>query len=177
MERRELLKKMAFSVWGLMLLPGCDLGKSKSISVSPLSLSDLQMEALTEAVDTLIPSNDTPGAVDLQVHQFIDNILFHCYEKEEQEIFLRGLDSLQEKSRENYSITLGACSKEQMIEILINLELSNEEAEKKFYFLLKELTILGYTTSEYVMTKLSDYEMMPGHFYGCVPVNPSKINS
>lgn len=175
MERREALRNMALSIWGLMLLPGCDMGRSKAPQeMSPLSLSPLQDEALTEAVDTLIPATDTPGAVDLNVHNFIQKILADCYEKDEQEEFIKGLSFLQRQSKEKYGVTFGACSREQRIHLLTDFEQSEEELSKNFFSLLKELTILGYTTSEYVLTNLTNYNMVPGHYYGCVPVSSKK---
>jgi hypothetical protein len=176
MERREALRNMALSIWGLMLLPGCDIGRSKlkPQEMGPLSLSPLQDEALTEAVDTFIPTTDTPGAVDLNVHNFIQKIMADCYEKEEQEEFIKGLSLLQDQAKEKCGTSIGTCSKEQRIDLLASFEQSEEELPKKFYSRLKELTILGYTTSEYVMTNLTNYTMVPGHYYGCVPVTDKK---
>lgn len=161
---------MAISVWGLMLLPGCDIGRSDAANGGngPLSLSASQDEALKWAVDTLIPTTDTPGAVDLDVHHFVQNILKHCYEEEARKDFVKGLDLLQRHAKDDCKSEFGTCSKEQRIQLLHDFEQSEEERKESFYALLKELTILGYTTSEYVMTNLTNYTMVPGHFNGCV---------
>jgi hypothetical protein len=41
----------------------------------------------------------------------------------------------------------------------------------EFYNTLRKLTIRGYMNSEYVMTKLTNYEMAPARFYGSVKIN------
>ncbi|CAN5490935.1 lactose 3-dehydrogenase subunit gamma LacC [soil metagenome] len=176
MERREALRNLALSIWGLMLLPGCDIGRSKLTpqEMSPLSLTPLQDEALTEAVDTLLPATDTPGAVDLHVHDFVQKIMADCYEKEEQDEFVKGLSLLQDKAKESFGTSFGASSKEQRIDLMTSFEQSEEELPQNFFARLKELTILGYSTSEYVMTNLTNYNMVPGHFHGCVPVSSKK---
>jgi hypothetical protein len=35
--------------------------------------------------------------------------------------------------------------------------------------MVKELTILGYYTSEYVMTNMLDHHPVPGRYDGCIP--------
>jgi hypothetical protein len=39
---------------------------------------------------------------------------------------------------------------------------------------MKGYTLRGYATSEYYLTNIRDYKILPGKFKGCVPVsNPS----
>lgn len=172
MERREALKSMAFAVWGLILLPGCNVGGSTEViqEGSPLSLNSTQSHALKYAVDTIIPTTDTPGAVDLDVHRFVEKILAHCYEPEVREDFIKGLNVLQEKSQKEFKKEFQEVSKDERIKILESLENSEDEIPETFFSLIKELTILGYSTTEYVMKNLTNYTMTPGHFYGCVPL-------
>ena len=54
--------------------------------------------------------------------------------------------------------------------------LSQDPAQKEFYGLVKGLTIRGYMTSEYVMTNLTHYQFIHGHYYYYVPV-PAKTVS
>jgi hypothetical protein len=54
--------------------------------------------------------------------------------------------------------------------LLLEIEKGEDKDLKDFYSLIKNLTIQGYTTSEYVQTTFLKYEMVPGHYYGCVPV-------
>jgi hypothetical protein len=87
---------------------------------------------------------------------------------------VKGLSLLQKRSEEKFGATFGATTKDQRIELLTNFEQSEEDLPQNFYSRLKELTILGYTTSEYILTNLTNYNMVPGHYYGCVPVSSKK---
>ena len=50
------------------------------------------------------------------------------------------------------------------------MSVSTDTAQKDFFNFLKQLTVLAYTTSEYVLTNHYNYVMAPGHYYGCVNV-------
>jgi hypothetical protein len=47
---------------------------------------------------------------------------------------------------------------------------SSENAAKPFIVELKELTLLGFFTSEPGATKVLQYNQVPGPYKGCVPV-------
>ncbi|HEV2478171.1 MAG TPA: hypothetical protein VGS79_00845, partial [Puia sp.] len=42
-----------------------------------------------------------------------------------------------------------------------------------FYTTTKKLTIQAYTSSQYYLTKIQVYELVPGRWHGCVPVKPN----
>jgi hypothetical protein len=39
-----------------------------------------------------------------------------------------------------------------------------------FYATVKRLTILAYSSSQYFLTKVQVYELVPGRWQGCIPV-------
>jgi hypothetical protein len=162
---------MAVAMVGLVMLPACDMG-SKKVKAQTLQpyLSPEQESLLAEVVGTIIPGTDTPGAKDLNVHIFVQKMVTDCYEKDVQQNLAKGLDTVEEMARKNHSNAFAACTEPQRIAILTSMEQSDIEEQKAFFDLVKELTIFGYTTSEYVMTNLTEYTMIPGHYYGCVPV-------
>jgi hypothetical protein len=43
-----------------------------------------------------------------------------------------------------------------------------------FYSTTKKQTILAYTSSSWFLTKVQVYELVPGRFHGCVPVQPQQ---
>ena len=46
----------------------------------------------------------------------------------------------------------------------------DEESNLKYFFkTVKGLTIQSYTASEFFMTKVQVYELVPGRYHGCVP--------
>jgi hypothetical protein len=42
-----------------------------------------------------------------------------------------------------------------------------------FYSTARKLTILSYSSSQYFLTKVQVYELVPGRWHGCVPVTAS----
>ncbi len=179
MNRRNALKSMAITVWGLMFLPACgpDGSEVAADHVKTLSLDRLQENNLQHLVDTLIPKTDTLGAVDLKINTFIDRILANCYEPEVRQEFIASLDLVEKKSQETFGKSLKDISRPEREQILISFDREEVEAEKEFFDQLKELTVLGYTTSEYFLTNFTKYEMIAGGYDGCVPVpnEPIKI--
>lgn len=171
MERRVVIRHMAVAMAGLVLLPGCDMGskKAKAQTLQP-DLSPDQENLLAEVVNTFIPATDTPGAKDLNVHLFVQKMVNDCYEKEVQENLVKGLNTVETLAQKKYKNSFAALPEARRINILTSMEQSDNEEQEAFFSLVKELTIFGYTTSEYVMTNLTGYTPIPGHYYGCVPL-------
>jgi len=169
MQRRVALKNMAAAV-GLMSLPAWASGWSKtSVATASTVLKPGQEALLAEIVETIIPATDTPGAKELGIHQFVQKMVADCFEKKVQEGFSTGLTRVEEAAKKNGAASFAALDPAGRTELLKGLEAGGGEG-KDFYDLVKGLTIRGYLTSEYVMTNLTHYEMMPGRYHGCVPV-------
>ncbi len=177
MNRRVVIRNMALAVSGLVLLPGCDLGSKKEAAeeLQPY-LSASQEGLLTQVVDTIIPATDTPGAKALNVPIFVQKMLVDCYEKETQDNVVKGLDALKAKAKQQYGKRFHACTTEERIALLAAMEKSEVVAEQDFYKTVKSLTVRGYMNSEYVMMNLTHYEAVPGHYYGCVPVDSKTLS-
>jgi hypothetical protein len=128
-------------------------------------------------VDTLLPKTETLGAVDLNIHTFIDRILANCHEQEDQQKFMASLDLVEKRTQETFDNSYSEADKTMREQILMGFDQEEKVAEKEFFDQLKELTILGYTTSKYFLTNFTNYEMIPGGYDGCVPVpnEPFKI--
>ncbi len=168
MQRRVALKNMAAAV-GLMSLPTWASGWNKTTVAASTALTPGQEALLAEIVETIIPATDTPGAKELGVHQFVQKMVADCFEKKVQEGFTTGLNQVEETAKKNGASSFAALDKAGRAELLKGFEAGGDPG-KEFYGLVKGLTIRGYMTSEYVMTNLTGYEMVPGRYHGCVPV-------
>jgi hypothetical protein len=176
-ERRNALKTMAGALGGLISLPAWANGwTSETVRSTQQIISGSQAELLADMVETIIPATDTPGAKALNVHQFVQKMVADCYDKAAQENFRKGLDSLDGLAKTSFSKPFAEGDVAQRTALLTQLSKSSDTSQKDFYSLVKNLTIRGYMTSEYVMTNLTHYQFMPGHYYGCVPV-PAKAVS
>ena len=169
MKRRVALKSLAVVVAGVVFLPGCDLSSKSSTEAVQSFLPPAQDKLLASITDTFIPATDTPGASALEVPAYIKVMLADCHEQEVQKIFFKGLDKVERLSEKKFGKGFSSLETAQQQEILKTME-AGEQPDKDFYALVKGLTVQGYMTSEYVMTNLTGYQMIPGHYYGCVPV-------
>ncbi|WP_224996734.1 gluconate 2-dehydrogenase subunit 3 family protein [Cesiribacter sp. SM1] len=175
MNRRIALKNMALVAAGLLVLPGCDTSgwKETAVQATDPLLSAKQEGLLAEIVETLIPTTDTPGAKELKVHAYVHKMVADCFEVDAQEVLIKGLDTTEQLADKKYNKAFAAASMEEKTAILEQMSKSDEATQKDFYELVKGLTIRGYMTSEYVMTNITKYEMVPGRYHGCVPVQSS----
>ena len=175
MERRNAVKTLAVGIGSLVTLPtwANNWSASKLMQLPPSVFSPFETDILTEIVETLIPSSDILGAKDLKVQDFIQLMIVDCYEMPIQTNFKNGLTTLDGYAKEIYAKPFAQCDKTDREALLNKMSVSTDVHEKDFFNLVKNLTIQGYTTSEYVMTTFLNYQMAPGHYYGCVPV---KIN-
>lgn len=171
MNRREVLRNAALAAGGFIALPTWAEAwtPSKVRNGNPF-LSGEQEALLTSIVDTILPTTDTPGAKDLGVPAFIQKMLADCYEKDVQENFIKGLEKTEAVAKDSFLNSFGTCTSLQRKDVLNKLSTSAEQTQKDYFALVKSLTILGFTTSEYVQTKHLNYNPIPGHYYGCVPV-------
>lgn len=158
---------------GLVALPAWADGWTGQQLPKATLLTPAEGNLLAEVVETIIPVTDTPGAKELGVHQFVEKMIADCYDKKTQDSFTSGLAVLDTQSQQTFRKPFIEGSAQQRIHILEGMELSDDPAKKAFFGLVKGLTIQGYMSSQYVMTNLTHYEMIPGRFHGCVPVKQS----
>lgn len=162
-----------------------------------------QERLITEIADVIIPDTDTPGAKAAGVGPFIVMMLRECYPEEVQKAFVVGLENVEGLSKSKFKksfIGLGPEEKNQVIKeiadktILLKKEekkteradaaknnnqtQSKTKADKKekphFFQLIRELTLLGYFTSEIGATKALAYLPIPGKYEGCVDLKPGQ---
>lgn len=180
MDRREALKCVAVLLGGAVSAPtvmgilgGCQTGP-KSDHWQPATLSSEQNEMVTLIAELIIPETDTPGAKAARVNEFIDLMLMEWYNEEERDAFLKGLTDTEAYCISRFQKGFCKCSKSEQTKILSELEdeaLSESEEKPpraEFFKSMKELTLLGYYTSEIGATRELRQNPM-GTFNGCIP--------
>ena len=170
MERRQALKGIALSLGSLASLPAWASSWQPSTLRATAYLSTDYDALLAELVETFIPKTDTLGAKDLGVHEFIQTMLKDCYTPKAQADFEKKLGEIGPLSINTFGKPFAEGDTAQRLSVLKLLAESTDENTQNFYKTLRGLTIKGYTSSEYFMTKFTDYEIAPARFYGCVPV-------
>lgn len=179
MNRREVLQRVGILMGGAVsasaiagLFTGCRPGGMGSYV--PQTLTATQYDTVAILVELIIPTTDTPGARAAGAHEFIDRMITHIYTDAERTRFLAGLTDLESRARARGSSFLES-PQEAQIRILEELEAeaisarSSGTAETSFFHSLKELTLIGYYTSEIGAARELKYVHAAGSYDGDVP--------
>lgn len=191
MNRRELIQKTSLALGYslsaptlLGLLSGCEL--KHQAGFAPSFFSSEQAAVISDMAETILPRTKTPGAKDAGVPAFIDHFIKEVYNKVDQENFIKALIDFNNNPIEKYFRTFGECTPDVQQNIMhtehshaIAGAQGNSEgwwnsgngAERPFILRVKELTILGFFTSEAGATQVLQYNVAPGPYRGCVPLN------
>ncbi|PLK43060.1 gluconate 2-dehydrogenase subunit 3 family protein [Emticicia sp. TH156] len=171
MQRRAALRTFALSIGSTLVLPSWANAWSKeTLHQSNLILSSSQEALLAEIVETIIPKTDTPGAKELNLNKFVTLMVADCFDANAQDTFNKGLQKVDTLAASEYSKPFIEADTKLRLAVLNKMAVSDNETDKGFIRLVKNLTIQGYLNSEYVMTNLRVHEFIPGRYHGCVPV-------
>jgi hypothetical protein len=146
--------------------------KPNSTAAPGKLFSQADMLMLRDICAQVIPKTETLGAAEVDVHGFIDNQLFHCYGKDEQQQTQQILLSLNAQSNKRYKQSFSDCSPGQQLLLLTDLEQSKggfDTNHRTQFKELKSLVIFGYYTSEVGATQEQAYLPVPGGFKGSIP--------
>jgi hypothetical protein len=196
MNRRDAIGKVALLMGGAVIgaeffISGC---KSTSTQVSDLFDTD-HVAFLNEVADTILPTTSSPGAKAANVGQFMAVMVRDCYTPADQKIFLEGLTKLDDAGKKQYSSKFLDLTPAQRTDLLVALDKEQKaftadrnkkldadkiahkgddkykpiELPNHYFRMMKELTLLGYFTSEIGATKALRYIAVPGHYDGNLP--------
>ena len=178
MDRRELIKYIglltgAVVVGGNAFLIGCTAegGAKKNIKKNTIKLFE-------EIAEVILPkTNDIAGAKDAEVGKMMKVIVQNHYSAMERNFFLQGLKSIEDDSfmqfsemeKQDYLASLEKKSAESPL-----VRSTDENGYKieipHFYTMIKQLTLLGFLSSEEVAKTAFNYLPIPGKFEKCVEV-------
>jgi hypothetical protein len=98
-----------------------------------------------------------------------------CATKEDQLKWIGGANKFDAEMEKSAGKSFSDMNAEERLKALTEWESIKHEDEELnlFYKTTHSLTIRGYTSSEYFMTNVQHYNIIPGPFKGCVPVNLS----
>jgi hypothetical protein len=177
--RREALRRASLALGGIALIGEAAWlagpAEAAASSTEPLfTATDIAL--LDEIADTILPTTSTPGAKAAGVGPFIAVMVRDVYDAQRQKIFRAGLVTLQRECRKANGADFMACTPQQrqaFLEKLDREQFDGRTSRRVEYFtMLKELTLLGYFTSEIGCTQAMRYVETPGRFDPCVPYAP-----
>ena len=193
-DRREALRRAALLLGGALTAPtvagvlaGCRASRVPDGAWAPQALTRDQAELVAAIAEHILPQTDTPGARAAGVHRFIDAILVESYSPLEAKRFLEGLVEVDARAARasgrpflqcaapDQRALLDALDREAFASPPVPLSTSwrggtRDEPAVPFFRTLKELTLVGYYTSEIGATRELHHAPVPGRYDGCVPL-------
>ena len=190
-------------VGGSSLLASCtrDRGAAQA-GVGSFSTADVAY--LDEIAETILPETKTPGAKAAKVGAFMALMVTDTYKPEDQTVFRNGMKQLDDASVKDNGTSFMSATPQQRLTLLEKLDKEakdhhdSKEARKRaseteqktaqpdttekaeepehYFRMMKELTLLGYFTSEIGCTQAQRYAETPGKFEPCVPYTPGETS-
>lgn len=185
LKRREILRRAAWLLGGavsapaaLAILQGCSAKETApgAAAFAPKTLKADHFALVSEIAEIMIPKTDTSGAKDAGVPAFIDEVLGAVYDEEAQQRFASGAaEFMAEAGKQGGRPFLEQEPEARAAFVKQSLERALAAGgPRPFILMTRELTLLGYYTSERGITENMEYEAVPGEFHGCVPVSQLK---
>jgi hypothetical protein len=172
--RRTAIRQLALISAGAALLPSCLHDQSgKTNRYRNFKVDGEQGKLLEALTETLIPTTDTPGAKEISAHLFVWKMLDDCATPNDQAKFMKGMRQFDATSKDIEGKSFAALEPARR-EALLQAVTSKKSPDSElnfFYSTTKRLTILAYSSSQYFLTRVQVYELVPGRWHGCVPVS------
>ena len=188
--RREAILHVSAMLGGVALvgqtamLAGCAAQPTGTAAASASNslFRQSEIELLDEIADTILPETSTPGAKAAGVGPFVAMMVTDTYYENDQQLFREGLNSLQAQCLRSYGAHFQIVTAAQRLTLVESLDAeqhlymqTSEEGVPAHYFrMLKELTLLGYFTSEIGYKQAMRYVEAPGRFDPCAQYSPGE---
>ncbi len=187
--RREVIL-LALRVAGITTLAGtstllsaCAIGADQRLNATGSKFTDPQIAWLDEVAETILPATNTPGAKAAGVGAFIAVMVTDTYSPDERRVFMDGMTKLESECISTFQRGYMEADANQRHELLVRLDqevhdhgLTLGTEEPPHYFrMIKQLTLLGYFTSEIGYTQAMRYVETPGRWDPCVDYQPGEL--
>jgi len=193
MQRREVMR-LLLGAAAMPLLPRDVVSLLRQVhdqvpaAPAMKTLTPHQDAVVAAIAEWIIPQTGTPGAKAARVNEFIDLILTEWYDADDRLRFLAGLDDVDKQGRNLYGKDFLECSSLQQEQLLTTfdeqvIQLRQAEvnasrrrrqkytpADKSFFYAIKQLTLIGYFTSEEGAKQALHYQIIPSRHDACAPL-------
>jgi hypothetical protein len=194
--RREAIRRVSALLGGIAFVGGSRLlaaldQPNTAIDAAYGKFSAEDIAFLDEVAETILPATKTPGAKAAKTGAFIAVMVTDTYNPAQQKVFREGMRKVDEAAQAN-QVSFMAATPEQRLAVLDKLDReqkrvtdaraaadrhkpAGEDPEPPHYFrMIKELTLLGYFTSEVGCTQALRYMETPGRYDACLPYAPGE---
>jgi hypothetical protein len=173
MNRRDALKSVVLMMGGTMIgatsiLTGC----APDSQINDLNFTPDDLAFLDEIGETILPTTDTPGAKAAKIGEFMQMMVKDCYDADQQKSFIDGLNTMRTDFKTEKGTDFMEANSEDRLAFLNamheNYRASGEEKQPIVINMLRDLTLLGYFTSEIGATQALRFVESPGRYDACI---------
>jgi hypothetical protein len=174
--RRTAIKQVLLVSAGIALLPSCLRKSPASVVLKNVAIDSDDEHMLSELSATILPSSGSTGAKEVSAHLFILKMVDDCFNKEGQQKWSAGMKAFHELCEKKNGHSFVKSSPAERASLLQALEKEDPATvpAAHFYQVSKRLTVQAYTNSEYYLTKVEEWELVPSRFHGSFPVKDIK---
>ena len=189
MKRREAFKKTALALGVTAsgstltsLLTACQ--EQDRNTWKPKFFNEEDVKIISAICDTILPKTDTPGALELNVDVFVDLMINDTLPDREKEHIKTTFDKFKSDCQSRFSKSFEKLDNGQKEELLTEMEKESnnflpsvwgmtigKQPPIDFYRRIKQFTLVGYYTSEYIGKNVLVYDPIPGEQKGCIPLS------
>src|SRR5436190_13510289 len=181
-DRREAIRRVTALLGGVALAGGGTLfsaverAHARAATVRQVGTFTAQdIALLDEVADTILPDTKTPGAKAAHTGAFMALMVTDTYDDAQQAIFRDGMQKLNAAGFMTKTPAERLAFLEQLDkDAKAYMDARARGAPSHYFRQIKELTLLGYFTSEIGCTQAMRYRETPGRFDPCVPYTPGE---
>jgi len=179
MDRRKALKSLGLSLGYVIATPSVisilqSCKNNPQVSWTPQFFSSNESYVLEKLIDLILPKTTSfPGAIDVNVPQFIDAYYDEVANKNDQAYFKKGIATITN--------SLGRSETNKEYDNLLSKYLKINHKDKEAFYKndkdsliletlrnLRNITIWAFKTSEKVGEEILAYDPIPGKLQGCI---------
>ena len=194
MQRRDLLKLIAAAT-GVAVVGTKTLSYEAlpTINLADTGFSAADVALFNEIAEVIIPATDSPGAKAANVGAVIAVLAADCYTPALQRAFRAGIGQLQDQCQQRYQRHFLQLNTQERLNLLQQLDAQAKDANRSnninydelqsasqyniddthpiphYFTLLKQLSLLGFFTSQQGATQALRYVAIPGRYDGEYP--------
>ena len=173
--RREAMCHLAAMLGATVVGPRLAAASFDLEQTGVFSAADLAL--LDEVGETILPATDVPGAKAVGIGRFLAMMITDCYTAAEQQALRDGVRQLSSGYSQRFGGDFMTGSAVNRTAYLNDLDREQRafhqnlaaDAQPHYFRVLKELTILGYFSSEIGATRALRYAEVPGGYDGNAP--------
>ncbi|MEJ1974647.1 MAG: gluconate 2-dehydrogenase subunit 3 family protein [Lacunisphaera sp.] len=176
LSRREALARLGLALGGALVIGSESYLRAEPLagktSANDFSAADIAL--LDEIGDTIIPATDTPGAKSVKIGAFMVMMVNECYDDAHHAAFKAGLATINRAGTAKFGHDFTTASPTERTALLNTLDAEQKQyhttkpadAPAHYFRMMKQLTLLGYFTSEPGATQALRFVEVPGRFDG-----------